>query len=194
MKCNQSRPGFELVSPCSFPTAITTTPRAPPDDDDGDIRKILTKNVLNLMIFFVENGTGYLRTSLERDCNYRIKIKLETVVEVGGKGPIFNGLMSRVFANGPVDWGLIPGEVVPKTQTLYLKPPCWTLSIIRYGSRVKWSNPEKGIEPSLTYLCSSYWKGSLRVTFDEGRYLSFLLNSLRNIMNSTIPQSRSMAK
>ena len=30
MKCNQSRPGFELVSPCSFPTAITTTPRAPP--------------------------------------------------------------------------------------------------------------------------------------------------------------------
>ena len=30
MECNQYRPGFELVSPCSFPTAITTTPRAPP--------------------------------------------------------------------------------------------------------------------------------------------------------------------
>ena len=30
MKCNQYRPGFELVSPCSFPTAITTTPRALP--------------------------------------------------------------------------------------------------------------------------------------------------------------------
>ena len=28
MKCNQSRPGFELVSPYSFPTTITTTPRA----------------------------------------------------------------------------------------------------------------------------------------------------------------------
>ena len=28
MKCNQSRPGFELVSPCLFPTTITTTPRA----------------------------------------------------------------------------------------------------------------------------------------------------------------------
>ena len=27
MKCNQSRPGFELESPCSFPTTITTTPR-----------------------------------------------------------------------------------------------------------------------------------------------------------------------
>ena len=29
MKCNQSRPGFELVSPCSFPTTITITPWAP---------------------------------------------------------------------------------------------------------------------------------------------------------------------
>ena len=31
MKCNQSRPGFELVSPCPFPTTITTTPRTPWD-------------------------------------------------------------------------------------------------------------------------------------------------------------------
>ena len=30
MKCNQPRPGFELVSPCPFPTTITITPRAPP--------------------------------------------------------------------------------------------------------------------------------------------------------------------
>ena len=29
MKCNQSRPGFELVSPCPFPTTIAITPRAP---------------------------------------------------------------------------------------------------------------------------------------------------------------------
>ena len=30
MKCNQTRPGFELVSPCSFPKTVTITPRAPP--------------------------------------------------------------------------------------------------------------------------------------------------------------------
>ena len=30
MKCNQSRQGFELVSPCPFPTTITITPQAPP--------------------------------------------------------------------------------------------------------------------------------------------------------------------
>ena len=30
MKCNQSRPGCELVSPCPFATTITITPQAPP--------------------------------------------------------------------------------------------------------------------------------------------------------------------
>ena len=29
MKCNQLRPGFELVLPCPFPMMITITPRAP---------------------------------------------------------------------------------------------------------------------------------------------------------------------
>ena len=30
MKCNQSGPGFELVSPCPYPAMITITPQAPP--------------------------------------------------------------------------------------------------------------------------------------------------------------------
>ena len=45
-----------------------------------------------------------------------------------------------------------------------LIPPCLTVSIIRYGSRVKWSNPGNGVAPSPTPWCSSYRKGSLRVT------------------------------
>ena len=28
--------------------------------------------------------------------------------------------MSREFANGPVDWGSVPGRVIPKTQRLLL--------------------------------------------------------------------------
>ena len=28
------------------------------------------------------------------------------------------GLMSRVFANGPENWGSIPGRVLPKTQKM----------------------------------------------------------------------------
>ena len=51
----------------------------------------------------------------------------------------------------------------------YLLVPCLTLSIIRYGSRVKWNNPGKGVTPSPTPWCSSYWKGSLQVTLDYGR-------------------------
>ena len=43
----------------------------------------------------------------------------------------------------------------------FLIPPCLTLSNIRYVSRVKWSNPRKGVVPSPTPRCSSYWKGSL---------------------------------
>ena len=31
---------------------------------------------------------------------------------------------SRVFSNGPDDRGSIPGRVIPKTQALYLMPPC----------------------------------------------------------------------
>ena len=50
-------------------------------------------------------------------------------------------------------------------------PTRLTLSIIKYGSRVKWSNPGKGVAPSPTPWCSSYRNGSLRVTLDYGRQL-----------------------
>ena len=46
----------------------------------------------------------------------------------------------------------------------YLIPPCLALSKIRYILRVKWSNQGKGVVPSPTSWCSSYWKGSLLVT------------------------------
>ena len=43
---------------------------------------------------------------------------------------------------------------------------CLTLSIIRCGSSVKWSNPRNGIAPSPKSRCSSYWTGNLWVTLD----------------------------
>ena len=46
--------------------------------------------------------------------------------------------------------GSIPGRVIQKTQTSDLMPPCLTLSIIRYVSRVKWSNLGNGVAPSPT--------------------------------------------
>ena len=60
----------------------------------------------------------------------------------------------------------------------YLIPPCLTLSNIRYVSRVKWTNPGKGVAPSPTPRCRSYWKGSLRVALNNGRQLYLLLLTL----------------
>ena len=53
-------------------------------------------------------------------------------------------------------------ESYQRLKKWYLMPPCLTLSIIRYGSRVKRSNLGKGVAPSPTPRCSSYRKGSLR--------------------------------
>ena len=53
-----------------------------------------------------------------------------------------------------------------RLEKWYLILPCLTLSNIRYVSRVKWSNPGKGVTPSPTSQCCSYWKGSLLVALD----------------------------
>ena len=65
----------------------------------------------------------------------------------------------------------------------YLMLPCLTLSNIRYVSRVKLSNPRKGVAPSPTPQCSSYWKGSLLVALDYGRQLYLLLQKLVIILH-----------
>ena len=52
-------------------------------------------------------------------------------------------------------------------------PPCLTLGNIRYVSRVKWRNLGKGVAPSPTPQCSSYWKGSLLVALDYSCQLYF---------------------
>ena len=53
-------------------------------------------------------------------------------------------------------------------------PSCLTLSNIRYVPGVKWSNQGKGVAPSPTPRCSSFWKGSLLVALDYGRQLYLL--------------------
>ena len=42
----------------------------------------------------------------------------------------------------------------------YLMPPCLTLSIIRYGSRVKWSNPGKELRPPIHHDVVAIEKGA----------------------------------
>ena len=68
-------------------------------------------------------------------------------------------------------------ESYRRLKKWYLMPPCWTPRIISYGSKIKWSNPEKGLVPSLTPWCSSYRKGSIQLSLDYGRQLYLLCYS-----------------
>ena len=91
-------------------------------------------------------------------------------------------------------WSMIPGSNPRWRHTKGFKngTPCLTLSNIRYISRVKWSNPGKGVVPNCIPWCSSYWKGSLRVTLDYGHqlYLQLLYimnhNTLKPISSKSI--------
>ena len=84
------------------------------------------------------------------------------------------GLGVRVFANGPGDLVSIPGRVIPKTQKMVLDASL--LSTQHYKVRIKGKveQSRKGVAPSPTHWCSSYRKGSLRVTLDYGRQLYLL--------------------
>ena len=91
----------------------------------------------------------------------------------------------RVFANGPGDLGSIPGRVIPKTQKMVLDASL--LSTQHYKVRIKGKveQSRKGVAPSPTHWCSSYRKGSLRVTLDYGRQL-YLLSILCEIQKLII--------
>ena len=67
--------------------------------------------------------------------------------------------------------------------------PCLTLSNIRYVSRVKWNNPGKGVAPSPTPWCSSYWKRSLPVALDYRRQLYLKLIGRVSKRRTIIPIS-----
>ena len=80
-----------------------------------------------------------------------------------------------MFVNGPGD-----REVDPRsrhTQVLKTAHDTSLLNTQQYKvlSKVKWTNPGKGVAPSPTAQCSSYSKGSLLVALDYGYQLYFLL-------------------
>ena len=74
-------------------------------------------------------------------------------------------------------WPGRPGFVPRSCQWLkkwYLIPPCLILSIIRYISRVKWTNQKKGVVSFPTPQCNSYCKGSLWVALHKSCQLYLL--------------------
>ena len=54
-----------------------------------------------------------------------------------------------MFTNGPGDRGSIPGRVIPKTLKMLLDTSLLNTQQYKVLSRVKWSNPGKGVVPPL---------------------------------------------
>ena len=81
------------------------------------------------------------------------------------------GLAVRMFANGPGDLGSIPGRVIPKTQKMVLDASLLNTQHYKVRIKGKVKQSREGVAPSPTPWCSSYRKGSLRVTLDYGRQL-----------------------
>ena len=75
----------------------------------------------------------------------------------------------RVFANGPGDLGSIPGRVIPKTLKMVLDTTLLNTQHYKVRFKGKVEQSWNGVAPSPTPWCSSYRKGSLRVTLDYGR-------------------------
>ncbi len=82
-------------------------------------------------------------------------------------------LVGRVFANGPGDFGSIPGCVTPKTLKMVLDTSLLNTQQYKVRIKSKVSNPGKGVAPSPIPRCCSYWKGSLLVALDYGRQLYY---------------------
>ena len=80
-----------------------------------------------------------------------------------------------MFANGPGDLGSIPGRVIPKTQKMVLDASLLNTQHYKVRIKGKVEQSREGVAPSPTPWCSSYRKGSLRVTLDYGRQLYLLL-------------------
>ena len=84
----------------------------------------------------------------------------------------------------PTAWEIRVQSQIESYQSLkkwYLMPLCLTLSIIRYVSRVKWSNPGKGVALSPTPQCRSYWKGNLVYCQTQQHWNSVIKNKIVQI-------------
>ena len=83
-------------------------------------------------------------------------------------------LADSVFTNGPGDLGSILGRVIQKTLKMVLDTSLLRTHQYKVRNKVKWSTPGKGVVPSPTARCSSYWKGSILVALDYGRQLTYI--------------------
>ena len=120
------------------PLAIATTPRSRGGRDPFPGLLHFTLDAYLIMLSVKQGGIKHQYFSLWYDLARDWTPVSRTI-----------GEHSNHYANGPV---------IPKTKKCYLMPPCFTLSIMKYGSRVKWGNPGNGVAPSPTPRCRAIEK------------------------------------
>ena len=192
------------MSPCPFPTTITTTPRAPPEY----LIRRTARVFLSLMRFLRQNLVSSSFFLLLRFSNFFFHLRLLDGIHFEYSQVLVIFLFSKSYDSFMIchfysfyfyNFSLCTGQLVkwvecsPMVQETrvqsqvesyqrlkkwYLMLPCLTHSFIKYVSRVKWSNPGKGVVPFPTPRCSSYWKKSLRSPLTKGRQLYLLSFSL----------------
>ena len=111
----------------------------------------------------------------KKNCWKLIKGLPYTIGESISQCPVI-GLGVRVFANSPGDLGSISGRVIPKTQKMVLDASLLNTQHYKVRIKGKVEQSREGVAPSPTHWCSSYRKGSLRVTLDSGRQLYLLVS------------------
>ena len=83
-------------------------------------------------------------------------------------------LANRYTIRRAGDLGSIPGRVIPKTQKMVLDASLLNTQHYKVRIKGKVEQSREGVAPSPTHWCSSYRKGSLRVTLDYGRQLFYI--------------------
>ena len=88
------------------------------------------------------------------------------------------GLVSRVFDNGPGDQVSIPGRVILDTQKMIFAISLFNTQRNKVISRVKWSNPRKGVVPSPTPGVVAIEKGAFGLLSTSVTNFTFTYNGL----------------
>ena len=120
------------------------------------------------------SGLQYHHSRSDLGEDEKHKLYFATIIAIISFHTSLIGLGVRVFANGPGDLGSIPGRVIPKTQKMVLDASLLNTQHYKVRIKGKVEQSREGVAPSPTPWCSSYRKGSLRVTLDYGRQLYLL--------------------
>ena len=86
---------------------------------------------------------------------------------------------STQLANGPGDQGSIPGRIVPKTKKMVLDATLLSTQHYKVWIKGKVEQSWEWSSALPTSRCSSYWKGSFRVTLRPPTLLTYIRYVLR---------------